>query len=53
MTPEEQARLRELYKLIAQENDREKMKVLAAELERLLILEGRTKRSKSEEPRSS
>jgi len=53
MTPEEQARLRQLPKLIAEENDPEKMKVLAAELERLLILEGRIKRSKDEKPRSS
>jgi hypothetical protein len=53
ITPEEQARLRELPRLIAEENDPEKMKVLAAELERLLILEGRIKRSKDEKHRSS
>ena len=53
MTPEEQARLRQLPKLIAEENDPERMKALAAELERLLILEGRIKRSKDEKPRSS
>lgn len=53
MTPEEQARLRELPKLIAEESDSEKMKVLAAELERLLILEGRVKRTPEEKPRSS
>ena len=53
MTPEEQALLRELPKLIAQENDPEKMKVLAAELERLLILEGRIKRSTEQKPRGS
>jgi len=53
MTPEEKARLRELPKLIAQQNDPEKMKVLAAELERLLILEGRLRRSTEEKPRSS
>jgi hypothetical protein len=53
MTPEEQARLRQLPRLIAEENDPEKMKVLAAELERLLILEGRIKRSTEEGPRSS
>jgi hypothetical protein len=36
MTPEKQTRLRELPKLIAAENDLEKMKTLAAELQRLL-----------------
>jgi hypothetical protein len=36
MTPEEEARIRELPKLIADEKDNEKMKALAAELERLL-----------------
>ena len=53
MTPEEHARLRELPRLIAQEDNPEKMKVLAAELERLLILEGRIKKSTQEKPRSS
>ena len=48
MTPEEQARLRQLPRLIAEENDPEKMKILAGELERLLILEGRIKRIKDE-----
>jgi hypothetical protein len=36
MTPEKRTRLRELPKLIASENDLEKMKILAAELQRLL-----------------
>ena len=36
MTPDEQARIRELPKLISNENDPEKMKKLAAELQRLL-----------------
>jgi hypothetical protein len=53
MTSEEQARLRQLPRLIAEENDLEKMKVLAGELERLLILEGRIKKRKDEKPRSS
>jgi len=53
MTPEEQARLRQLPRLIAEENDPEKMKILASELERLLILEGRIKRIKDEKPLSS
>jgi hypothetical protein len=42
-----------LPKLIAAENDPEKIKALAAELERLLILEGQFKRSTQEKPRSS
>jgi hypothetical protein len=53
MTPEDQTRLRELPKLIAQENDPEKMKLHAAELERLLMLEGRIKKSTEQKPRSS
>jgi hypothetical protein len=54
MTPEEQARIRELPKLIAYENDPEKMKVLAAELERLLTLEARQRRAVTDEkPKSS
>jgi hypothetical protein len=36
MTPEKKARLRELAKLIAEENDIEKMKSLVLELQRLL-----------------
>lgn len=36
MTPEEEARIRELPKLIADEIDPEKVTILAAELERLL-----------------
>lgn len=36
MTPEKRTRLRELPKLIAAENDLEKVKILAAELQRLL-----------------
>jgi hypothetical protein len=38
MTPEEEARIRELPKLIANENDPAKMKVLAIELTRLLTM---------------
>lgn len=36
MTPEDRTRLRELPKLIAAENNLEKMKILAAELQSLL-----------------
>lgn len=36
MTPEKKARLRDLPKLIAEENDIEEMKSLALELQRLL-----------------
>ncbi len=39
MTPEERARIRQLPALIANENDPEKMKILAAELQRLLSIE--------------
>jgi hypothetical protein len=38
MTPEEEARIRELPKLIANENDPAKMKLLAIELTRLLTM---------------
>jgi len=41
MTLEEKARIRELPILIANENDPEKMKLFAAELERLLVAETR------------
>jgi hypothetical protein len=41
MTSEEKARIRELPILIANENDPEKMKLFAAELERLLVAETR------------
>lgn len=46
MTPDELARIRELPKLIANENDPAKMKVLAAELERLLKMEVRERNDK-------
>jgi hypothetical protein len=36
MTPEEEARIRELSKLIADERDLQKLIILASELERLL-----------------
>jgi hypothetical protein len=39
MTPEEKIRVRDLPKLIANENDFAKMKVLTIELERLLAKE--------------
>jgi hypothetical protein len=39
MTPEEKIRVRDLPKLIVNENDFAKMKVLAIELERLLAKE--------------
>jgi hypothetical protein len=39
MTFEYEARIRELIKLIIKETDREKLKVLAAELDHLLSLE--------------
>lgn len=41
MTPEEKARIRELPKLIAHENDPAKMRVLAAELVRLLTTDAK------------
>jgi hypothetical protein len=49
MTPEEEARIRVLPKLIEQEKDPEKVKVLAAELGRLLALT----RMPDEKPRRS
>ena len=39
MAPEERVRIRELPGLIANESDPEKVKVLAAELQRLLSME--------------
>ena len=51
MTPEE-GRIRELPKLIADEKDPEKAKVLADELGRLLAL-ARKPQSAGEKPRSS
>ena len=36
MTPDKRTRLRELPKLIAEEDNTDKMKILAAELQRLL-----------------
>jgi hypothetical protein len=53
MTPEDMARIRELPKLIAEEKDPAKMKVLAAELERLLSLELDARLLVSEKPKSS
>lgn len=53
MTPEEKARIRELPKLIANENDPEKMKVLAQELQRLLTTEARERAMRKEKPESS
>ena len=53
MTPEEKARIRELSKLIANERDPAKIKALAAELERLLIMEGKWLRATREKPKSS
>ena len=38
MTPEEEARIRELSKFIADEKDLQKLVILASELERLLTL---------------
>lgn len=53
VTPEEKARISELPKLIANERDAAKIKVLAAELERLLIMEGKWLRATREKPKSS
>lgn len=53
MTAEEKARIRELPKLIANENDPAKMKVLATELVRLLTLELDARLPVSEKPKSS
>ena len=53
MTPEEKARIRELPKLIANERDPAKIKALAAELEKLLILEGNWLPAISEKPKAS
>ena len=50
MTPEYEARIRELPKLIAAERDHEKMIALAGELERLLTARGPVVKEK---PRSS
>lgn len=48
MTPEDEARISELAKLIAEENDVEKLVILAAELERLLTLKLERSKEKSE-----
>jgi hypothetical protein len=48
MTPDEEARIRVLPRLIAEERDPAKLKVLAAELERLLsmkVIEIKTRKS--------
>jgi hypothetical protein len=45
MTPDDEARIRELAKLIADEKDLGKLIMLAAELERLLTLRLNAKRS--------
>jgi hypothetical protein len=51
MTPEEQARLREVPTLIANERDPEKVMVLAAELQSLLIAEGKGVAASGVQPR--
>jgi hypothetical protein len=48
MSPEEKARLRELPSLIANERDPEKIKVLAVELEELMIADGKWLRATKE-----
>jgi hypothetical protein len=53
MSPEEKARLRELPSLIANESDPEKIKVLAVELEELMIADGKWLPATKEKPRSS
>ena len=53
MPPEDEARIRELPNLIANESDPERIKVLAAELERLLILKGKLPPVATVKPRSS
>jgi hypothetical protein len=55
MTPDDEARIRELPKLISDEKDLGKLITLAAELERLLTLRLNAKKTPlivNEEPRS-
>jgi hypothetical protein len=54
MTPEEEkARIREVQRLIEGERDPEKIKVLAAKLNRLLIAQAKWLPSSNSKPKSS
>lgn len=53
VTPEDEARIRELPNLIANESNPERIKLLAAELERLLIIEGKWLPTATVKPKSS
>jgi hypothetical protein len=53
MTPQDEARIRALTQLIANERDHEKIAVWADELGRLLTLERQPRTVANEKPRSS
>ena len=53
MTPEHEPLIRELIRLIVDERDPGKLRILASDLERLLIISGRPLPAVHQKPRSS